>query len=170
MQAQGQPGPRRMGVACRHVDGDDDRPGQVRRGQRDVLSNWEGAQVAVVDGDNDDFQRSGSGFSLYASGLERTKSSLWASLLFGRLAWRLAPTCCRQRIPRYRAVFTGRERTGVSRYPSMLRTALALNDPCNNSLHPIFLNSDRGDTRMKMHAILAVAARVRVWLPTFFAH
>lgn len=83
-------------MACRHVDGDKDRARQVRRGQPDVLSDWEGAQVAVVDGDRSMISK---GQDQDSASTQQTRAnkvqSLWASLLSGCLAWRLAPLCCR---------------------------------------------------------------------------
>lgn len=106
VQAQGQPGLRRMGVARRHVDGDDDGARQVRRGQPDVLSDWEGAQVAGVDGDKSMISKGQDQDSASTQWTRANKvQSLWASLLLGRLAWRLAPPCCTYRLL---AVFTGK--------------------------------------------------------------
>lgn len=85
MQAQGQPGLRQMRAARRHVDGDDDGARQVRRGQPDVLSDWEGAQVAGVDGDKSMISKGQDQDSASTQWTRANKvQSLWASLLFGR--------------------------------------------------------------------------------------
>lgn len=89
-------------MACRHVEDDGDNAEQVRGGQPDVLSDWEGAQMACVDGDRlmiskGQDQDSASTQSVQC-GLERTKSRASgpvSCLVDSPFAWRLAPPCCR---------------------------------------------------------------------------
>lgn len=154
-------------MACRHVDGDDDRARQVRRGQPDVLSDWEGAQVAGVDGDKSMISKSQDQDSASTQWTSRANKvqRLWASLLFGRLAWRLAPPCGTQATWVLDcAVFTGSERTGVSHYQSTPRTAFRTRRPMQQSGSRVSVFWPAEEVRRVFMPCLHLSTAARVWL------